>query len=555
MVTSRVEGALPESCLTKHAAATALLILVATGPAAAAGVTFDPAPASVEAYDFAEVTIHVSPLPGGNPFTEASVRGSFGVTGDPIHTAVEGFCDSADGSVFRVRFMPSRPGDYSYSVTFRQGSLERSTTGAFRASDAHRKGPVRVDPKYPWHFIWEGTGEHFYFNGTTAFWIQGWKDEGVIQASIDWLHRLEVNRIRALLAGAANIYWGEPVMTGQNFTMMLRPWVAADPGSFDHPGIDYTRFDVAYWQKWERMLRYARNRDVVVSAILDISTHSTQAAAGSDDEKRYVRYAVARLSAFSNLTWDLGDDLDTFRDEAWAHVTGGAVEEWDPYHHLATSHPVHREHQDRASAWFGFTSIQDWSRSQHALMLEERQIQLKTGRIIPQTNEEYGYEDHYPRWAPQPPGDSADTLRRVAWDIAMAGAYGTAGETARRGTNIWPDTGGGWINGRSDDTTTMLNGYAHMVDFFTSFAWWTTDPHDELVTNGAYCLAKPGDLYAIYLPDSRSTTVTLAPGTYRAHWFSAVSGDVVPIGAVAGPAWITPAPPGSQDWAILLTKQ
>src|SRR5690348_3064397 len=40
----------------------------------------------------------------------------------------------------------------------------------------------------------------------------------------------------------------------------------------------------------------------------------------------------------------------------------------------------------------------------------------------------YGYEDHYPLWAPAPPGDSADTLRRTAWDIAMAGAYGTAGE-------------------------------------------------------------------------------------------------------------------------------
>jgi len=74
---------------------------------------------------------------------------------------------------------------------------------------------------------------------------------------------------------------------------------------------------------------------------------------------------------------------------------------------------VHRENQDRASAWFGFTSIQDWRRPQHALMLEEREIQKKTGRINPQTNEEYGHEDHYPHWAP-PPGDSAETLRQMA---------------------------------------------------------------------------------------------------------------------------------------------
>src|SRR6266850_5666416 len=108
--------------------------------------------------------------------------------------------------------------------------------------------------------------------------------------------------------------------------------------------------------------------------------------------------------------------------------------------------------------------------------------------------EEYGYEDHYPHWAPKPDADSAETLRRTAWEIAMAGAYGTAGESARRGVNIWPNTGGGWINGRGDDTMVMLKGYEHMVDFFTSFEWWKTEPHDELVNNGAYCLAKLSEI-------------------------------------------------------------
>jgi hypothetical protein len=82
-------------------------------------------------------------------------------------------------------------------------------------------------------------------------------------------------------------------------------------------------------------------------------------------------------------------------------------------------------------------------------MLESRKLQEKTGRIIPQTNEEYGYEDHYPLWA-LPESDSADVLRRTAWDIAMAGGYQTAGETTRRGTNIRRDIGGGWMNGRGD---------------------------------------------------------------------------------------------------------
>jgi hypothetical protein len=303
------------------------------------------------------------------------------------------------------------------------------------------------------------------------------------------------------------------------------------------------------------MLRFSRERNMLISVIQDISTHKAQPVEYSDDERRYLRYMVARLSAFSNITYDLGDDMDSFRDEKWVHATGTLIESWDPYKHLASSHPVHREHQDRASPWFGFTSIQDWRRPQHALMLEEREIQKKSGRIVPQTNEEYGYEDHYPHWAPAPPGDSAETLRQMAWEIAMAGAYGTAGETARRGTNIWPDTGGGWINGRSDDTTVMLKGYGHMVDFFTSFEWWKTEPHDELVDNGAFCLAQPGEIYAVYLPKEGKVTIQLEPGTYEATWFSAFTGEKIPLPPVQGPVWTSPKTPGWLDWALLLQKR
>ena len=523
--------------------------------AAPPGISFAQSAPTVETYDFVEVTANMTSPDVPNPFTDATFTGWFELADGTRRVSVDGFCDAADGSVYRIRFMPATPGEYRYSVAYHQGGFEKTSSGSFGAIDGHRRGPIRVDPQYPWHFIWEGTGEHYFFNGTTAYWLMGWKDERTIDYSIERLHRLKINRLRVTIAGRTNLFYGEPVMVEDNFTVYIAAWKAENAGDIYHPGFDYTRFELPYWQKFERALRFARDRDVIFSLVLDMNDGRVHPAAGSEDEHRFIRYAVDRFGAFSNITWDLGDDLDSYRNDEWTHATGTLIEQWDPYRHLATSHPVNPIHQDRTSAWFGFTSFQEWSRTQHAFMLDERRQQQQTGRIIPQTNEEYGYEDHYPLWARGLGSESADTLRRTAWDIVMAGGYQTSGESARRGTNIWPDTGGGWMNGRGDDTMTMFLGYGHMVDFFTGFDWWKTEPHDELVDNGNYCLAETGKIYAVYLPAAGKVTVKLEPGRYRASWFAALTGEKVALPDAEGPLWTSPPAPDQNDWALLLLRQ
>lgn len=532
-----------------------VLLAVAVGIAGAspAQVAFSSPASPVDRYGFVEITASVQGADSANPFVNASLTGVFESADGAHRREVEGFCDSADGSTFRIRFMAPEAAEYKYTVTYKQGAFEKTAQGTFHSVEAHKRGILRTDPDYPWHFLWEGTGEHYFFNGTTAYWLVGWRDDPVIQYSLERLHRLKVNRLRVTIAGREAItFFGEPVMTGDNWTALIAAWPAQNADDPFHPGFDYSRFNLSYWQKFDRMLAFARDRDMIISLVLDMNDGRVHPAAGSEDERRFIRYAIDRFGAFSNITWDMGDDLDSYRDEKWTHDTGTFIQLRDPYKHLGTSHPaVSNDHQDRASAWFGFTSYQEWSRNQHALMLASRRLQEKTGRIIPQTNEEYGYEDHYPHWA-APGSDSADALRRTAWDISMAGAYGTSGESARRGTNIWPDSGGGWLNGRGDDTQTMFLGYGHMVDFFTSFEWWKTNPHDELVNGGNYCLADPGKTYAVYLPHGGSVTVQLQRGHYRASWFNAMTGQTIDLPAATGPEWKSPVAPDQNDWALLL---
>jgi len=294
---------------------------------------------------------------------------------------------------------------------------------------------------------------------------------------------------------------------------------------------------------------------MVISLVLDMNDGRVHPAEFSADEYRFIHYAVDRFAAFSNITWDLGDDLDGYRNRWWPRITGTLIKKWDPYHHLATSHPMNNVNQDRASDWLDFTSFQEWSRKQHAFMLSQRKEQEKLGRVIPQTNEEYGYEDHYPLWAPQPDSESADALRRTAWDIVMAGGY----QTHRRDCAARYKYLAGhrrWLDERPCRRHhDHASRYGHMVDFFTSFEWWKTEPHDELVNNGNYCLAEPGKIYAIYLPRGGKATVQLQKGPYSGAWFDPSTGEKIPIPLAEGPVWTSALAPSNNDWSLFLQRK
>src|SRR5215469_11273745 len=267
------------------------------------GVEFSKPQSPVDAFDFAEITATVDQPDIANPFTDTYLSGTFKTSDGSRTWNIDGFCDSNDGTTFRIRFMPPEPGDYTYTVNYKQAQYQKSSTGEFRASDAHRRGPIAVDPKYPWHFIWTGTGEHYFFNGTTAYWLVGFRDDHTIQYSLDRLHRLKVNRLRVTLAGReASAFFGEPVMIGQAWTPLIAAWPAQSADDPLHPGFDYHRFNLPYWQKFDRMLQFARDRDMNISVVLDMGDSKVHPVAGGEDEHRFIRYAVNRFAAFSNIT-------------------------------------------------------------------------------------------------------------------------------------------------------------------------------------------------------------------------------------------------------------
>jgi hypothetical protein len=534
----------------------------------------DPA-VEVGGYEFVEVTLEVADSQARNPFVDAAVSGTFHLEGEEPR-AVDGFCDSAEGRVFRIRFMPSKPGAYRYTVKYREGAFESEHQGTFRARDAKRKGMVRVDPEFPAHFQWEGSKERYFWNGTTTYWLAGWDDE-TIRRILDRLDRFKITRVRAALSGRVKDgrAWFENVFPTDTFSFRLEPWVARNPASLEKPDFDVTRFNLDYWRKWERLLEHARAMDMVVSVIFYVDGRRPgvdpfgKEGMGGTDEQRYYRYAIARLAPFCNVMWDVSNEYRLFRDDAWAEKMGAFVKQCDPYDHLTSTHG-HGDFRFRKSAWADFALFQSWDEAGgYDYMLKNRREQEATGRLIPQVNEEYGYEDHYPRgWGGdrKAPARSAETRARIAWEICLAGGYQTTGERADRGTGSGPDTGGGWINGRGDDTMTMLELYGHLHDFFTGITWWRLGPDTNLVVSvqphpgtkdksgrpGRTFAARSaeGDLAAIYVPAGGVVAVKgdLLVDQLKPLWFSPRDGGMRNARAVRERVYRTPT---ADDWVLL----
>jgi len=348
------------------------------------------------------------------------------------------------------------------------------------------------------------------------------------------------------------------------------------------------RFNLEFFRKAERLLRLARELDIVVSVIfyLDGADKGVEPFGkqrmGGPGEQRYYRYVVARFGSFANIMWDVTNEWHLFRDEAWVNRMGALIKECDPYSHLASVHG-HGQFPFRTQRWADFAMFQSWDEhGGYQFMLNNGREQAATGRPMPQVNEEYGYEDHYPfPWGQARlwPARTADNRRRLAWEITLAGGYQTTGERANAGTGAGLDAGGGWINGRGNDQMTMLIGYGHLRRFFEGFAWWKLEPHPEflrlppdpkravpdkkaaatpplpVLRATPMCLAEPAERYVIYLPQGGAVTVNLVPGDYRARWFNPRSGRFLkPAIPASGLEWTSPPAADAEDWVLLLER-
>ena len=393
----------------------------------------------------------------GNPFMDYNIIGTFS-GGNPKETKrAEGFYDG--NGVYRIRFMPSSQGIYHYEIegsfmsektdrNMLQGDFEVSSAGA----DNH--GPVRVYEET--HLIYED-GTPYYSMGTTCYAWTHQKME-LQEQTLDTLEHSPFNKIRFCIFPKFYDYNRKEPLTypfvrgngeGQDpelielekQNLFLFPGQIAPEWDRD---FDYTRPNTEHFQRLDLRIRQLRDLGIEADIILmhpyDRWGMNT---IGKDAIDSYLRYCVARFSAYRNVWWSLANEYDLIKTrtvEDWDHY-GELIQSTDPYDHLRSVHNC-MPFYDYTKPWVTHCSMQ---RQDFYKTTEDTDLHMKT-YCKPVVWDEIAYEGNIQLgWG----NITAQELVRRFWEAFMRGGHAGHGETFLDPEEILWWSHGGPLKGES----------------------------------------------------------------------------------------------------------
>ena len=379
--------------------------------------------------------IEVKGPSGGNPFTEHHIEGCF--VGVNERVRVDGFYDG-EGS-YKVRFMPSFEGEYTYEVT--ADFLEEPVKGAFSVTPPSEgnHGPVRV--AWQVHFSYEDATP-YYSVGTTCY-VWNHQTDAKIAQTLESLKEAGFNKLRFCVLPKhydynlhepySYPYEGTPMdsssLTPDNFT----EWDTNRGGQPGDNHFDYTRFNPAYFRRIEHCILELQKLGIEADLIMmhpydrwgfSCMTH--------EQDMLYWDYCVARFAAYRNVWWSLANEYDLLRAKNLADWEDYAdlLCRKDPYRHLRSIH--HCIHQyDYSRPWVTHCSLQ---------MRAEVTDEFRHRYGKPVVVDEMAYEGDIP-W---PWGNiTGQEMVRRFWEVFMRGGYPGHGETfLGHNDRLWWSHGG-----------------------------------------------------------------------------------------------------------------
>jgi hypothetical protein len=357
----------------------------------------------------------------GNPFQEVTLGAQF--TQEHRAVQVKGFYDG-DG-MYRIRFMPDTPGPWSFRTNSSVPALNNQA-GNFTCTPAKPGNHGPVGTAHQFHFEHADGTSYFPF-GTTTYAFLFTREDNASNSLTGMTGRFNKTRCCIL-----------PKPLGQG--PQILPFPVSGGGPDGRGGTnDYTRFNTEYFRLLEKRIMQLQTAGIQADCIL---FHPYDAwgykSMPNDVDDFYLRYVVARMSAFRNVWWSIANEYDLVRAKTmsdWDHFFR-IVQAEDPYSHLRSIHHS-RVIYDHSKPWCTHASLQSYDFEKSA----ERRLAWNKPIIY----DEIQYEgDVERRWG----NLSAEEMTRRFWLAIINGAYATHGEvfiSADSGSHAhessWSDAG------------------------------------------------------------------------------------------------------------------
>lgn len=539
-----------------------------------------------------------------NPFLDLRLQVTFTHTPTGETYAVPGYFDgdgqgnvsgNGVGNVWRVKFTPDEPGQWTYRASFRSGAnvaVSLDPVAGTATSFDGEQGSFTVAPRNPnapgflatgrleyvgGHYLKYRDGDSFVKTGVNSpenflsfadFDNTPAADYGYAAHVADWQPgdpTWDGGRGKGIV-GALNYLSGKGVNSVYFLPMNIGGdgrdvWPYAGPihpaGSTSN---DNTHFDLSKMAQWNTVFEHAQRKGVHLHFVLNEAEGPNKReldnATLGNERKLFYRELVARFGHLNSLQWNISEEYEYDYSLSPDRVKEFAsyVQNVDPYDHPITVHQ--QGNRDRhwtpflGDSRFSLTSFQSPNNT-----IQERGADIElwrnksaaAGRPLA-INLDEGFSTNE--------GNQASQRKQVVWPVLMSGGgmevYAFERDRELEDFRVF------------DDLYTSLG---HARRFVSALPVATMTPNDGLVTGentsigGAQVFVLPGEVYAAYFPNASATgTLNLSGvnGRFEGRWYNPrtglFTGNIVTVQGGSAVSLGAPPADAGEDWAIVLRR-
>ena len=542
-----------------------------------------------------------------------TVRGYYAADGYAAESSAK------SGNKWHVKFTPDKVGEWTYKAVLHEGTdiaLDKDHTQGkqIELSDSSGKFIVTRSDKDGKDFRAHGrlvaVDGYFKFAGTDNYWMKAGTNSPENLLAIEDID--DTYRIKAKGKDGE----APPPLNLHKYAPHLQDWKTGDPtwqngkgkgliGAINYlasmgmnadyfltlnilgdgkdvwPYVspdDFSRFDVSKLAQWDIVFSHMQSKGILLHVVVQETENETMLDNGDTGRLRqlYFNELIARFGHHLALVWNLGEEngpapwAPDGQNDAQRKAMASYLKANDPYGHpvLLHTHSYDPLREDILNDIVGYKDVDGLS-LQANIRETASEVVTRWKKAAGETGHEWLITmDEIGEWHTAVLTDELDpdhnTIRQYAmWGTLLSGAAGVewyfgakyphndlSSEDWRQRNRLWELT-------------------AHAQQFFEQYLpYWEMKPEHGLINNpDAYCLRKEGEIYAIYLPDTKRYTIDLknAEGDFTVEWYDPLEGGDLQLGAVkeiiGGKVVELGSPPKlatqkkNQDWVVLIRKK